>query len=81
MNKKVKIALTVIKKVHDKFSETQEFIDKAYVEECHKENISVDDIFCSINNNYYFFLLLLCFSMVCYEIHYFLLYLIGSRYF
>ena len=51
MNKKAKIALVVIKKVYHKFPETQEFIDKAYIEECCKENISIDELFFSINNN------------------------------
>ena len=51
MDKKAKIALTVIKKIYDKFPETQAFIKKAYSEECRKQNISVDEIFFSINNN------------------------------
>ena len=51
MDKKATIALAVIKKVYDKFPETQKFIDKAYVEECCKENISVNKVFFSINNN------------------------------
>ena len=50
MDKKAKIVLTVIKKVYDSFPETQVFIDKKYVEECCKENISVDELFFSINN-------------------------------
>ena len=81
MDKKAKIALAVIKKVYDKFPETQKFIDKAYVEECCKENTSVNKVFFSINNNCYFFfcVMLLCFSPVCHETHHFLLYLIGSK--
>ena len=69
------------KEVYDNFPETQEFIDKAYVEEFCKENISVDEIFFSINNDCQFFscMMLLWFSMVCYEIHYFILYLVGLR--
>ena len=43
-------------KKYMKFPETQEFIDKAYIEECCKENISVDDVVYSINSNCYFFL-------------------------
>ena len=57
MDKKTKIALAVIKKVYDKFPETQKFIDKANVEECCKENISVNKVFFSINNNNFFFVL------------------------
>ena len=45
MDKKAKIALAVIKKVCDKFPETQTFINKAYNEEYRKENISVDKVF------------------------------------
>ena len=51
MDKKAKIALAVIKKVYDRFSETQEFLDKTYVEECCKESISVYEVFFSINHN------------------------------
>ena len=51
MDKKAKIALAIIKKVYDKFPEMQKFIDKADNEECCKENISVDEVFFSINNN------------------------------
>ena len=36
MDKKAKIAFTVIKKVYIKFSETQKFINKAYSEKCCK---------------------------------------------
>ena len=42
---KAKIALAVVKKVYANFPRMQEFIDKAYVEECCKENISVDEVF------------------------------------
>ena len=52
MDKKAKIALTVIKKVCDMCPKTQAFIDKAYSKECCKENISVDEVCLSINNNY-----------------------------
>ena len=51
MEKKVEIALAVIIKVYDKFPETQEFIDKVCIEECYKENISVGEVFFSINDN------------------------------
>ena len=51
MDKKAKMTLTVIKKVYNKFPETQTFINKAHGEECCKENISVDEEFISINNN------------------------------
>ena len=52
MDKKAKITLAVIKKVFDKFPETQTFIDKAYTEEeCCKENIYVNDVFFNISNN------------------------------
>ena len=52
MNKKAKITLVVIKKVNDKFPETQEFIDKGYIEQCCKENILFqNELFFSINNN------------------------------
>ena len=53
-----KIALVVLVKVYDNFTETQECIDKAYVEECCKEKISVDEVFFTINND----VMLLCFS-------------------
>ena len=62
MEKKAKIALAVIKKVYDNFPETQEFIDKAYIEKCCKENISVDEVFFSINNDCQFFLVLCCYA-------------------
>ena len=52
MDKKTKIALAVIKTVYDNFPEMQEFIDKAYVKECCKENVSVDELFFSIDNNW-----------------------------
>ena len=45
-----KIALFVIIKVYDNFPETQEFINKADIEECCKDNISADKVFFSINN-------------------------------
>ena len=51
MDKKAKTALPVLKKVYDKFPEAQEFIDKTYIEECCKENISIAEVFFSINSN------------------------------
>ena len=39
--------------VYDNFPETEELIDKTYVEECCNRNISVDEIFFSINNGCY----------------------------
>ena len=51
MDKTAKIALAVIKKNNDDVPETQEFIEKAYAEECCKEIISVDKGFFSIHNN------------------------------
>ena len=50
MDKNANIVLAVIKKVCDKFPETQEFSNKIYVEECCKENISVEEVFFNINN-------------------------------
>ena len=50
MDKKAKVGLVVIKKVYDEFPETQVFIDKAYSDECRKENVSVGEVFFSINN-------------------------------
>ena len=38
---------------YDNFPEKQEFINKVFVEECCKENISVDQVFFSINNDCY----------------------------
>ena len=43
MNKKAKIPLSVMKKVYDKFLETRNIIDNAYIEECCKENVTVDE--------------------------------------
>ena len=51
MDKKAKIALAVTKKVYNEFLETRNFIDKAYREECCKENMTVDKVLFSINNN------------------------------
>ena len=55
MDKKTNIVLAVIKIVCDRFpetiAETQSFINKTCSEECCKENISVDEVFFSINNN------------------------------
>ena len=48
MDKNAKIALAVIKKVCDRFPETQEFSNKIYVEECCKENVSVEEVFFNI---------------------------------
>ena len=39
------------KNISGKFPEMQAFIGKAYSKECCKENISVDEVFFSINNN------------------------------
>ena len=83
MKKTAKTTLAVIKKVCNKFAETQEFIDKGYIEECCKEKISFGEVLFSINNNckIFFCVMLLWFSLVSYivMVHYFLLYLIGSR--
>ena len=38
MDKKAKIALAVVKNLYDKVPKTQEFIDKACIKECCKEN-------------------------------------------
>ena len=58
MDKKAKIALAVIKKVYNKFLETQTFINKAYI----KENIFVDKVFFSIkmifSSSFFFFFFL-----------------------
>lgn len=35
----------IIKKVYEKFPETREFIDRAYIEERCKENFFVDEVF------------------------------------
>ena len=70
MNKKAQIALAVIKKVNDKFSERQEFIDKAYIEECFKENISVDEVFFSINKDCKFFIVLCCYASLWFVMKY-----------
>ena len=51
IDKIVMIALAVTRKVYDKFPETQTFINKAHNNECHKENISIDEVFFSIKNN------------------------------
>ena len=56
MDKKAKIALAVIKKVYDSFPETQEFIGKTYVEQCWKENTSVDEYFLPLIITVSFFL-------------------------
>ena len=72
--------MAVIQKVYKKFPETQAFIDKAYSEECGKENIFPDQVFLALIIVVDFFMfMMLCFSMVCYEIHYFLLHLIGIK--
>ena len=39
------MALVVIIKVYNNSPEVQEFIDKKYVEECYKENISFGKVF------------------------------------
>ena len=59
---KAKIALAVVKKVYANFPRMQEFMDKVYVEECCKENISVDEVFFSVNNKCYFFLVSCCYA-------------------
>ena len=41
MDKKAKIALAVMERVCDKFSETHAFIDKSYSEECHKKTFQL----------------------------------------
>ena len=51
MKKTAKTILAVIKKVCEKFAETQEFIDKGYIEECCKEKITFGAVLFSINNN------------------------------
>ena len=54
--KKAKKALAVINKVFDKFPETQTFINKAYNEECRKENISLKRYFLALLTIVNFFL-------------------------
>ena len=78
MDKKTKIALAVIKEVKDKFREMQAFIDKAHSKKCHKEIISVEEVFLTLII-IFSCVMMLCFYMGFYEIHYFLLFLISSR--
>ena len=45
MDKKwLKIALSVLYPVRNRFSETNEFIDIALTEECEKERLTVDEV-------------------------------------
>ena len=41
---RLKIALSVLHAVRNRFSETNEFIDSALTEECEKERITVDEV-------------------------------------
>ena len=65
MDKKAKIALAVIEKVYANFPEMQEFIDKAYIEECCKENIAVDEYFLALIINVIFFLFYVVILIYC----------------
>ena len=42
--KRLKIALSVLDAVRNRFSETNEFIDATLTEECEKERITVDEV-------------------------------------
>ena len=42
--KRLKIALSVLDAVRNRFPETNEFIDNTLTEECEKERITVDDV-------------------------------------
>ena len=42
--KRLKIALSVLDAVRNRFPETNEFIDSTLTEECEKERITVDDV-------------------------------------
>ena len=42
--KRLKIALSVLDAVRNRFSERNEFIDSTLTEECEKERITVDDV-------------------------------------
>ena len=41
---RLKIALSVLHAVRNRFPETNEFIDSALTEECEKERITVDEV-------------------------------------
>ena len=42
--KRLKIALSVLDAVRNRFPETKEFIDNTLTEECKKERITVDEV-------------------------------------
>ena len=42
--KRIKIAMKVLDKAKEHFPETKEFIQDCIVQECSKENISVDEV-------------------------------------
>ena len=42
--KRLKIALSVLDAVRNRFPETNEFIDSTLTEKCEKERITVDDV-------------------------------------
>ena len=42
--KRLKIALFVLDTVRNRFSETNEFIDSTWKEECEKEKMTVDEV-------------------------------------
>ena len=43
--KRLKIALSVLHPVRNRFPETNEFLSSSLAEECEKERISVDEVF------------------------------------
>ena len=68
MDKKTKMALAVIRKLYVTFPEIRLFIDKAYIEECCKENISVDKVFLSLI--LVVSVSLLCYASLCFILNY-----------
>ena len=69
-----KMALFVIIKVYDNLPERKNF-GKAYINECCKENISVDEVFFNNDNDCYFFLVLCSYASLRFD----MIYIIRAR--
>ena len=80
MDKKAKIALAVIQKVYDKFLKRNNLLTRHISKNATKKKFPLTSYFLTLLTIVNFFLCCVTiFSMVCYETHYFHLYLIDSR--